>query len=61
VNFLNRPTPAPAWPFGQLTPQQQKSHAEQLAALRADELRRMPTVFGGLDDVRSLSAPSSPR
>jgi hypothetical protein len=53
VNFLNRPTPAPAWPFGQLTPQQQKSHAEQLAALRADELRRMPTVFGGLDEVRS--------
>lgn len=42
---------APAWPFGQLTPQQEHQHAEQLRALRAGELRRIPTVFGGLDEV----------
>ncbi len=42
---------APAWPFGQLTPQQQQQHADQLRALQRDELRRMPTVFGGLDEV----------
>lgn len=43
----------PAWPFGQLTPQQQRDQAEQLRLLQAGELRRMPTVFGGLDEVTS--------
>lgn len=42
---------APSWPFGQLTPQQQHAHAAQLKALQADQLRRIPTVFGGLDEV----------
>lgn len=49
------PSPAPAaptWPFGQLTPQQERQHAEQLAALQADELRGIPTVFGGLDEAQ---------
>lgn len=52
MSQLGTPTPqAPIWPFGQLTPQQQQAHAAQLEALQADELRRIPTVFGGLDEV----------
>jgi hypothetical protein len=44
--------PAPhSWPFGQLTPLQQQAHDAQLKALQAGELRRIPTVFGDLDEV----------
>lgn len=31
-----------------LTPLQRRAHDEQLAALRAGELRNLPTVFGDL-------------
>lgn len=34
-------------PF-QFTPEQEQARAKQEAAMRADQLRRLPTVFGGL-------------
>jgi hypothetical protein len=39
------------WPFGQLTPQQEQERAALLEAMQAGELRRIPTVFGDLDEV----------
>lgn len=39
----SRPDTAPAyWPFGQLTPQQQRRHAAQVRAMRDGLLARWP-------------------
>jgi hypothetical protein len=34
-----------------LTPMQRKAREEQLAAMRAGQLRRLPTVFGELQEA----------
>jgi hypothetical protein len=40
----------PAWHPTQLTEQQQRERLKLEVALRAGRLRRVPTVFGGLDE-----------
>lgn len=41
----------PAWHPSLLTEQQQRERLALEQALRAGQLRRIPTVFGGLDEV----------
>lgn len=35
----------PYWPFGQLTPQQQRRHAAQVRAMREGRLARFPAAL----------------
>ena len=39
----------PLWPFGELTAQQLKERAHFEAAMRARQLRGLPSAFGKLD------------
>jgi hypothetical protein len=40
------------WPFGELSPSQKEAHLQQLQALRTGQVRRIPTVFGELDEAQ---------
>ena len=46
--YPSSPLAVTPWPFGELTAQQQHERALLEAAMRAGQLRRLPTVFGAL-------------